>query len=130
MQNLAFLTGEQKMIDAVKSKDNIEIIYSTVVTAYEGDHNLEAIRLINTETKEESRLVVDGVFLAIGTVPENEAYQKVTKINEQGYIEADERCMTSTPGVFVAGDCRTKTYRQVATAIAAAALNACRWLDG
>ncbi len=132
VQNLAFLTGEQKMIDAVKSKDNIEIIYSTVVTAYEGENSLQAIRLINTETNEESRLAVDGVFLAIGTVPENGAYQKVAKINEQGYIEADEHCMTGTPGVFVAGDCRTKTYRQVATAIAdgaAAALNACRYLD-
>lgn len=132
VQNLAFLTGEQKMIDAVNSRDNIEVIYSTVVTAYEGENSLEAIRLINTETNEESRLEVDGIFLAIGTVPENGAYQKVATINEQGYIEADERCMTNTPGVFVAGDCRTKTYRQVATAIAdgaAAALNACRYLD-
>lgn len=132
VQNLAFLTGEAKMIDAVQSKDNIEIIYSTVVTAYEGENSLTAIRLINTETNEESRLEVDGVFLAIGTVPENGAFQHVTKITEQGYIDADERCTTCTPGVFVAGDCRTKTYRQVATAIAdgaAAALNACRYLD-
>ncbi len=132
VQNLAFLTGEQKMIDLVKSRDNIEVIYSTVVKAYEGESSLEAIRLINTATNEESRLEVDGIFLAIGTVPENGAYHKVAKLNEQGYIEADERCMTGTPGVFVAGDCRTKTYRQVATAIAdgaAAALNACRYLD-
>ena len=132
VQNLAFLTGEAKMIEAVQSKDNIEVIYSTVVTAYEGEHSLEAIRLLNTETGEESRLEVDGIFLAIGTVPENGAYQHVTKITEQGYIEADERCETCTPGIFVAGDCRTKTYRQVATAIAdgaAAALNACRYLD-
>ena len=132
VQNLAFLTGEAKMIEAVRSKEKIEVIYSTVVTAYEGENSLEAIRLINTETNEESRLEVDGIFLAIGTVPENGAYQRVTKITEQGYIEADERCMTCTPGIFVAGDCRTKTYRQVATAIAdgaAAALNACRYLD-
>jgi len=133
VQNLAFLTGEQRMIDAVLSKDNVEVIYSTVVTAYEGESSLVAIRLTNTETNADSRLAVDGVFLAIGTTPENDAYRRVASINEQGYIEADEHCTTSTPGIFVAGDCRTKTYRQVATAIAdgaAAALNACRWLDG
>lgn len=133
VQNLAFLTGEQRMIDAVLSKDNVEVIYSTVVTAYEGESSLAAIRLTNTETNADSRLAVDGVFLAIGTTPENDAYRRVARINEQGYIEADEHCTTSTPGIFVAGDCRTKTYRQVATAIAdgaAAALNACRWLDG
>lgn len=132
VQNLAFLTGEEKMIQAVKTKDNIEVIYSTVVTAYEGEQSLKAICLKNTETNEASRLEIDGIFLAIGTVPENGAYRKVASINEQGYIEADERCVTGTAGVFVAGDCRTKTYRQVATAIAdgaSAALNACRFLD-
>lgn len=132
VQNLAFLTGEAKMIQAVEAKDNIEVIYSTVVTAYEGERSLKAICLKNTETNEDSRLEVDGIFLAIGTVPENGAYRKVASISGQGYIEADEHCMTGTPGVFVAGDCRTKTYRQVATAIAdgaAAALNACRYLD-
>ena len=75
---------------------------------------------------------IDGIFLAIGTAPENDAYQKVAKLNEYGYIVSDESCRTETPGIFVAGDCRTKAYRQVATAIsdgAAAALNACRFLD-
>ncbi len=132
VQNLAFLTGEEKMIQLLQSKNNIDYIYNTVVTGYEGETNLQAIRLLNTETQETSRLEIDGIFLAIGTAPENDAYQKVAKLNEYGYIVSDESCQTGTPGIFVAGDCRTKAYRQVATAIsdgAAAALNACRFLD-
>lgn len=132
VQNLAFLTGEEKMIQLLQSKNNIEYIYNTVVTGYEGVTSLQAIRLLNTETQETSRLEIDGIFLAIGTAPENDAYQKVAKLNEYGYIVSDESCQTGTPGIFVAGDCRTKAYRQVATAIsdgAAAALNACRFLD-
>ena len=132
VQNLAFLTGEEKMIQLLQSKNNIDYIYNTVVTGYEGETNLQAIRLLNTETQETSRLEIDGIFLAIGTAPENDAYQKVAKLNEYGYIVSDESCQTGTPGIFVAGDCRTKAYRQVATAIsdgAAAVLNACRFLD-
>ena len=132
VQNLAFLTGEKKMIQLLEAKNNIELIYNTIVTAYEGESALTAIDLLNTQTNEETRLAVDGIFLAIGTAPENGAYQKVSKLDEWGYIEADERCLTGTPGIFVAGDCRTKAYRQIATAVAdgaAAALNACRYLD-
>lgn len=132
VQNLAFLTGEEKLIQLLRSKNNINYIYNTVVTGYEGETSLRAVRLLNTETREPSRLEIDGIFLAIGTAPENDAYQKVAKLNEYGYIVSDESCQTGTPGIFVAGDCRTKAYRQVATAIsdgAAAALNACRFLD-
>lgn len=132
VQNLAFLTGESKMIDAVKAKDNIEIIYSTVVSEYLGDDTLTGLRLHNEETGEETDLYVDGAFLAIGTEPENKPYAAVSDIDERGYIRADEQCTTGTDGIFVAGDCRTKAYRQVATAVAdgaAAALNACRYLD-
>ena len=132
VQNLAFLTGEKKMIQLLEAKENIEVIYNTIVTAYEGEDALKAIHLVNTETNETSRLEVDGIFLAIGTAPENEAFRKVSKLDEWGYIEADERCLTGTSGIFVAGDCRTKAYRQIATAVAdgaAAALNACRYLD-
>ena len=132
VQNLAFLTGEPKLMEAISKKENIDIIYSTVVTAYEGEDGLRAVRLHNSATGEDSRLEIDGLFLAVGTEPENQPYAKVTKQNEYGYIVADETCETGTPGIYVAGDCRTKAYRQVATAIAdgaAAALNACRWLD-
>lgn len=132
VQNLAFLTGESKLMDVLKTKENVEYIFSTVVEGYEGEDALKAICLHNTETDHRSKLEIDGIFLAIGTVPENAAFAKVAQINEQGYIVSDENGFTTASGVFVAGDCRTKRYRQIATAIAdgaAAALNACRHLD-
>ncbi len=132
VQNLAFLTGEDKLMEVLTSKENVEYIFNTVVSGYEGESELKAISLHNTETDVDSTLEVDGIFLAIGTAPENEAFSKVAKLNDWGYIISDENASTGTPGIFVAGDCRTKTYRQVATAIAdgaSAALNACRYLD-
>ena len=132
VQNLAFLTGEARLVQALKERKNISYLYSTVVTAYEGDEELKAVLLKNTETGEETRLEIDGLFLAVGTEPENEPYKAVTEQNDYGYIVADESCRTAKDGIYVAGDCRTKTYRQVATAIAdgaTAALNACRYLD-
>ena len=132
VQNLAFLTGEQKMVDLVLSRPNVEILYSTVCVGYLGEAALTGLRLQNTLTGAETELAVDGAFLAIGTEPENLAYAALAPLNEAGYIKADESCATPTPGIFAAGDCRTKAWRQVATAVAdgaAAALNACRYLD-
>lgn len=132
VQNLAFLTGEQKMVDLVLSRPNVEILYSTVCVGYLGEDALTGLRLQNTLTGAETELAVDGAFLAIGTEPENLAYAALAPLNEAGYIKADESCTTPTPGIFAAGDCRTKAWRQVATAVAdgaAAALNACRYLD-
>ncbi len=132
VQNLPFLTGEARLIEAVTKKDNIDFLYNTVVSSYEGEEALEAVCLLNTETQQTLRLEIDGLFLAVGTEPENEAYKKVARCNEAGYILSDESCHTDCAGIYAAGDCRSKAYRQVATAIsdgAAAALNACRYLD-
>ncbi len=132
VQNLAFLTGEQRMIDLVLSRPNVEIRYSTLCVGYTGENHLTGLRLQSTETGSDEALAVDGAFLAIGTEPENTAFASLAPLNEAGYIRADESCMTATAGIFAAGDCRTKAYRQIATAVAdgaAAALNACRYLD-
>ena len=132
VQNLAFLTGEAKLVQALEKRENVSYLYNTVVTAYEGDTELSAVRLRNTESGEEQVLSIDGLFLAVGTEPENQPYKAVTEQNQFGYIISDENCRTGREGIYVAGDCRTKTYRQVATAIsdgATAALNACRYLD-
>ncbi len=132
VQNLPFLTGEQRLIEALAARPNVDYRYGTVVIGYEGGEALTALNLLQTESGTESRLAVDGAFLAIGTEPENAPFSAVAALDEQGYITADESCRTETAGIFAAGDCRTKAYRQVATAIsdgAAAALNACRYLD-
>ena len=132
VQNLAFLTGEQRMIDQVLARPNVEILYSTICVDYEGEDHLTGLRLRNTDSGEERLLAVDGAFLAIGTEPENLPFAALAPLDQAGYIKADESCRTATEGVFAAGDCRTKAWRQVATAVAdgaAAALNACKYLD-
>ncbi len=132
VQNLDFLTGEEKLANILKNKSNVEIIYGTVVESLIGSDELEAIILKNDKTGEKTRLDIDGMFIAIGQVPENEIFSEVTDINERGYIVSDENCVTKTPGLFVAGDCRTKSIRQISTACsdgAIAALAAVRYLD-
>ena len=131
VQNLAFFTGEQKLLDQLKQKDNVDFITSCVVDALNGGDELTGITIRNTETGKTRELTVDGIFVAIGQVPENEPFKAVVPLNEWGYIVSDESCAMGK-GVFVAGDCRTKQVRQIATAIsdgAVAAVAACRWLD-
>lgn len=132
VQNLAFFTGEKKLLDQLEKKDNVEFITNSVVCAIEGDDSLSSIRIINTETKEEKTLFVDGIFVAIGQVPENEPFKTVSSLDDYGYIISGEECESGTDGVFVAGDCRTKKVRQIATAVsdgAIAAVNACKYID-
>ena len=133
VQNLAFLTGEKKLADALAEKDNVTILYSTVVSAYESrDGVLCGLKLHNDETGEDSRISVDGAFLAVGLQPENDPFAKWADLNDWGYFDSAEDCCTKTEGVFVAGDCRSKRIRQVVTAAsdgAIAAMAACRGLD-
>ena len=134
IQNLSFMTGEKKLLQILEGKSNVSMIFDTVVTSLESkDGELCAIELKNTVNGETSKLALDGMFVAIGQKPENEAFSDVTALNDYGYIIADENCLTDTEGVFVAGDCRTKRIRQVTTAAAdgaVAALAACRYIDG
>lgn len=133
IQNLAFLTGETKLIQELQNKDNVKFIYSSVVTELLGEDTFKGIRIRNTETNEETDLSFDGIFVAIGQQPKNEPFKDVVSLNEWGYITADESCVPeSESGIFVAGDCRSKRVRQIATAIAdgaVAALAACNYID-
>jgi len=132
IQNLAFLTGETKLADILNSKDNVEIIYNTVVTELISDGELNAIMIKNTETGEEKKLDLDGMFVAIGLVPDTDVAKDLTTLDDRGYIVSGEDTLTNVEGVFAAGDCRTKGVRQIATAIAdgaAAALGACKYIE-
>ena len=133
VQNLAFLTGEKKLAEALEEKDNVEIIYSTVVSQYLTENGeMKGLRLRNEETGAESEISVDGTFLAVGLQPENDAFRDLAKLNDWGYFDSAEDCVTHTEGLFVAGDCRSKTIRQVVTAAgdgAIAAMAACRYID-
>ena len=133
VQNLAFFTGEKKLSDALIAKDNVEAIFSSVVDEYlQENGQLTGMVIRNTETGEKRTLTCDGAFLAVGLVPENDAFAECVQLDERGYFDVDEFCVTKTPGVFVAGDCRRKYIRQVTTAAgdgAVAAMAACRYLD-
>ena len=133
IQNLAFLTGEQKLIDSISAKDNVSVTLNTVVTAISGvDGALTGLVLKSTETGEETTINVDGVFVAIGLVPDNDCVKDIIALDDRGYVPADESTVTTVNGIFVAGDCRSKTIRQIATAIsdgATAALSACKYCE-
>lgn len=131
VQNLPYLTGEKTTADALVARDNVEVIYSTVVKEFKGENELEAV-VLKAENGTETTLNPDGVFVAIGLAPENTAFENLAELNEYGYIKSDENCCTLTEGVFVAGDCRTKAVRQIATATAdgvVAALKAVEYID-
>ena len=133
VQNLSGFTGEKKLADALLEKENVTAIFNTVVTAYEAqDGALTGLRLRNEQTGAETAIRVDGAFLAVGLLPENEPFAQYAQLNNWGYFDVGEDCSTDTPGLFVAGDCRSKTIRQVVTASAdgaIAAMAACRYLD-
>ena len=132
VQNLPTFTGEQKLADALAEKENVEVRFSTLVTGYEStDGNLSGV-LVRGEDGTETRIPADGCFLAVGLVPENDAFAGLAQLDQRGYFASGEDCTTFTDGVFVAGDCRSKLIRQVVTASAdgaIAAMAACRYLD-
>ena len=132
VQNLDFFTGEKKLVEQLEQLENVEIILGVTVDSFVGDNELEGI-VIKNSTGETRKLELDGLFVAIGLIPQNEAFKNVVKLDGRGYAEVDESCETETKGIFVAGDCRTKKIRQVTTAAAdgaIAALAACDYVDG
>lgn len=132
IQNLDYFTGEARLVEKLKQKDNVEFIMGTVITALNGDKSLESLTLRKESDGSESNLGVNGLFVAIGLIPNNKIFDEIAGLDEWGYIDSDESCLTKTEGVFVAGDCRKKQIRQITTAAAdgsVAALAACRYID-
>lgn len=110
------LRGAKRLQERLQALENIEFVWNSETVAIEGDAQVEALRLRQTKTGEERRLDVEGVFIAVGIAPESELYAGQLELDEQGYIRADESGQTSVPGVFAAGDVRTKALRQILTA--------------
>ena len=133
VQNLDFLTGEQQLCDQLAAKDNVEVILGTVVDSVLGEDSFKGIRTRREADGQTADLALDGLFVAIGLIPQNEPFADLIALDQRGYADAGESCVTKTPGVFVAGDCRAKRIRQVTTAAsdgAVAALAACDYIDG
>ena len=110
------LRGAKRLQERLQALENIEFVWNSETVAIEGNAQVEALRLRQTKTGEEKRLDADGVFIAVGIAPESELYAGQLELDEQGYIRADESGQTSVPGVFAAGDVRTKALRQILTA--------------
>lgn len=132
VQDMPFLTGEKKLQEILKERDNVEIILGVTVKALEGEDKLTALMLESKKDGKTMSLAVDGAFVAIGQVPENKAFGKLVDLDERGYIKSGEDTLTKTAGVFAAGDCRTKAIRQIVTATgdgAVAAVAACKFTE-
>ena len=124
--------GEEATVARLREKQNVEFVFNATVTALLGDKRLSGVELTDKFSGEKRELEVKGLFVAVGRIPENESFRTLIDVDEAGYAVADESCRTKVPGVFVAGDNRTKEVRQLVTAAAdgaVAATEAVRYLN-
>lgn len=130
LQDMDHFTAEQKLQEQILNRDNVETHVGTKILSYElNDGKLCGVRYL--ENGEEKVAACDGVFLAVGMIPDNDRFRDLAELDSRGYFVSDEYGLTKTDNIFVAGDCRTKSLRQVATACsdgANAAIKACAYL--
>ena len=133
LQDLPEFTGEKKLQELLFSKENVSTMTGVKITDLEMNENaqLTGVTVRNAEGEEQT-VPCDGLFVAIGLIPSNGAFAHLAELDAWGYFASGESCETKTPGIYVAGDCRAKTARQLTTAAAdgtIAALAACRYID-
>ena len=114
VQHRSVFHGDAILVDKLREKENVEFVMDSTPIAYKGEKKVEGLVVENSK-HEKRELEVDGIFVAIGRVPATEIFENQVEL-ENGYIKAGEDCHTSISGVFVAGDCRTKSVRQLITA--------------
>ena len=115
--------GEESTVRRLKEKENIEFVYNSNVTKLNANERLESIEVTNKDGSTRT-IEVDGLFVAVGRIPENENFAKLINLDNSGYIIANEDCKTNVAGIFVAGDNRTKEVRQLVTATSDGAIAA------
>ncbi len=113
IQNLDHLTAEDILASKITIKSNIEVILSSTVTKIIGEEELASI--IIDENGKEREIVIDGMFISIGLIPQSDIVKDILPVNKYGYIETND-CKTDIPFVFVAGDCRDKLIKQITVA--------------
>lgn len=129
IQNLDKLTAEDTLTEKLSDKSNVDVMLSSTVDKILGEDELTGIIINQKETKETINL--DGIFVSIGLIPQNELAKNILPLNEYGYLIADNS-KTEIPGIFVAGDCRDKVVRQITVAVSdgtVAALHAVEYLN-
>ena len=123
--------GEMTLVRALQQKSNVEFILRSQISALHGEKTLTGIMVTDDQGNHKS-LELDGLFVAIGHEPENALFTSLVPMDDAGYANIDEACTVGVSGIFVAGDCRHKSVRQLTTAVgdgAAAATAACQYLD-
>lgn len=108
--------AEERYVIEAKEKANIEFIYNSTVVKLNGDERLESI-IVKDDKENETKLDIEGLFIAVGQEPKNEIFADVIKLNQFGYIESEDGVHTNQEGIYVAGDCRVKLLRQLTTAV-------------
>ena len=116
--------GEESLVNRIRTKENVDLLLNRIPIALLGDEKITGLELEDRLTGEKEVLQLDGIFVAIGQMPDNEAFAEEIELDEKGYVKAGEDCLTKSDGIFVAGDCRTKKVRQLATAVADGAVAA------
>ncbi|SFR73375.1 thioredoxin-disulfide reductase [Anaeromicropila populeti] len=106
----------KSLVSKLNSMENVEIIWDSTVEEVLGNVMVEGIIVQNVKTNEKRTISLSGIFVAIGYEPSSQVYEKVVDTDNRGYIIADESCETSVPGIFAAGDIRTKPLKQIITA--------------
>lgn len=130
VQKYGELTAEENLIDRLNSKDNIKYYFNSEIVELLGEDELTGVIVNNNGINEE--IDIDGIFLCIGQVPQNDIVKGSIDLTESGYIVSDDECETTESGIFVAGDCRDKKVRQLTTAVndgTVAALKAIEYLE-
>lgn len=112
------LRGAKSLQKKLMEMDNVEILWDTVVDSVNGEDKVKSLSLSNKRTGEKSEIAVDGVFIAVGISPNTEEFKGFVEMDNGGYIVAGEDGITSVSGIFAAGDVRTKSLRQIITAVA------------
>ena len=120
--------AEETLVNAAKAIENLEFVTPYVVKELKGEPKLSSVVLENREDGSEKELIVDGLFVAIGQEPATASFKDLVTLSG-GYIEAGEDCKTNIPGIFAAGDGRTKKVRQLTTACADGAVAALAAVD-
>ena len=133
LQDLPEFTGEKTLQDLLFTRPNVSAKTGVKITDLEMDEHVRLTGVtIENAAGEKETIACDGLFVAIGLIPENDAFRDVAALDRWGYFDSPESCGTNTPGIFVAGDCRAKQIRQLTTAVgdgSIAALAACRYID-
>lgn len=132
IQNLDYFTGEERLVQAIGKRGNVTCYLGSKVTAFE-EHQGElcGMQVCVGDKEEKMHIAVDGLFIAVGLEPQNDCFADLVELDAWGYLKSEESCLTKTPGIFAAGDARTKRIRQLTTAVSdgtVAAIAACSYL--